>query len=89
MPIELRISIPEDSPAGHALKRMVATGCVTPEQAAERLIAEGAQLHGDGTPAEKLIGAFASPEDRDAMDRAIASARAHRAQFDRVRDLGF
>ncbi|MBZ0213455.1 MAG: hypothetical protein K8H99_06630 [Nitrospirae bacterium] len=89
MPIELRISIQDDSPVGHAVKRMVATGGVTPEEAAERLMAEGAQLHGEETPAERLIGAFASAEDGDAMDRAVASAKAHRAQFDRVRDLGF
>jgi hypothetical protein len=89
MAFDIHLTIPEDSLAAQVVQRVVASEHITPEEAVTRILTEAAKLHGKKTPAEELIGAFSSPEDREVFDRAMESAKAYRAQFDRLRDFGF
>lgn len=84
------LHIPEESPRGMSIQMLVAEQHITPEQALERVIDAGlrATPKGKKTPAEELIGAFSSPEDRAILDEAMVSAKAIRAQFDQIRDFG-
>jgi hypothetical protein len=59
---------------------------ITPEQAAERLLKEAARFHLEPSPADQLIGAFSSPEDRQLIDEAMAFAQRNR-EIDLKRDF--
>jgi len=89
MAFEIHISVPDQSQVVTVLRQLAAAEHITTEQAAARLLIEGARHHGKKTPAQELIGAFSSEEDAAAIDEAMAVVHAHRANFDRVRDFGF
>lgn len=89
MTFDLHITIQDNSPAAHAVQNVAASHHITPEEAAMRLLTEAARTYGKKTPADELIGAFSSTEDSAIIDAAMASAKAHRAEFDRVREFGF
>jgi len=76
---DLHITIPDNSPAGQAVQRIVSTEHLTPEQAVTRMLTEAARRHGKKTPAEELIGAFSSLEDAAMIDDTMESARRLRA----------
>jgi hypothetical protein len=75
MAFDLHITVPENSPAAHVVQQIAAAEHISPEQAATRLLTEAAKLHGKKTPAQELIGAFSSPEDRALMDDAMGFAK--------------
>jgi hypothetical protein len=75
MSFDLRISIPDDSPAGKVVQRMVSADHVTPEQAVTRILNDAATLQGAKTPAQELIGAFSSPEDVAMIDEGMETAK--------------
>ena len=87
MAFDLHLSIPESSPMGQAVQRLVLIENVTPEQAVTQMLTEAARHRARLTPAEELIGAFSSPEDVILIDEAMDTARRLRAidaqrQFD-------
>ena len=87
MALNVHLTLPEDSPAARAILRIVDAEHVAPEEAATRILARAAERE-RLTPAEELIGALSSPEDSEILERAMASAKAHREKFDVVRELG-
>jgi hypothetical protein len=88
MAFDPQLSIPEQSRLDHVLRQIVATEQITPEEAATRLMTEGAKLHdGKKTPAEEMLGAFSSPEDVALMDEVMEIVHARRLA-DGPRDFG-
>lgn len=86
MALNVHLTLPEDSPAGRAVLHVVQTEHVTAEEAVTQILTEAASRQGK-TPAEELIGALSSPEDREILERAMASARQHREEFDFLREF--
>ncbi len=86
MAFDLHINIPENSPAGQAVRRVVVTENLTPEQAVRRILTDAAKGQAK-TPAEEMWGAFSSDEDSAITDEAMKHVRAMR-QTDRLRDFG-
>lgn len=75
MAFDLHLTIPENSPAGQVVQRLVLAEHVTPEQAVTRILTDAAKQHGKKTPAQELIGAFSSPEDVTMIDEGMDMAR--------------
>ena len=86
MPFDLHFSIPDDSQEAQVILRVATTEHLTREQAARRLLAEGAKLHGKKTPAQEMWGAFSSPEDTAMLDEIVTEAYALRLA-DQPRDF--
>ena len=91
MAFEFRITIPENSPEEAFVLQVAAAEHITPEQAGHRLFIEALKAHltPNQTPAQKLLGAFSSDEDSEAIDRAIQVVRDRRPDHDAIRDLSF
>ncbi|HEY3781862.1 MAG TPA: hypothetical protein VGL56_12320 [Fimbriimonadaceae bacterium] len=89
MPFDLHIILADNSREVQVIQQVAKAEHITPEQAASRLLMEGAKLHGDKTPGREMLGAFSSPEDTAILDKAMESIRAHRDDFDTMRDFGF
>ena len=86
MAFDLHISIPDHSPAGQAVQRLVSDEHVTPEQAVTRILNEAARQHGKKTPAQEMWGAFSSPEDAAMLEEIVTEAYALRLA-DQPRDF--
>lgn len=79
MSYELHISIPENSPVGQIVQRMISAEQMTPEQALTSILTEAVKQRGKKTPAQELIGAFSSPEDVVMIDEGMEAVRRLRA----------
>jgi hypothetical protein len=87
MAFDLHITLSESSREVQIIQQVATQEHITPEQAATRLIIEGAKLHGQKSPAEQMWGAFSSEEDSAITDEAMKHVRAMR-QTDQLRDFG-
>jgi hypothetical protein len=83
MPLDLHLSIPDNSLAALAVQRIVSQEHVTPEQAATRILSEAAKT----TPALRMIGLFADDEDAAVLDEAMLLVEEGR-QTQTTRDIG-
>ena len=87
MSFDLHISIPENSPVGQVVQRMVSVEHVTPEQAVNRLLNAGVNQPAKKSPALEMLGAFSSDEDSAITDEAMEHVRTMR-QTTQLRDFG-
>ena len=78
MAFEFHIRIPENSEHGQIIQAMAEQQHITPQQAAERLLKEGAKSHLEPTTKRNFIkegrGMFKDPEDARILDEAVAIA---------------
>ena len=87
MSFDIHFTIPDDSREARAIEQVAKTEHITQEQAARRLLSEGAKLHGKKTPAQEMWGAFSNREDAAMLDDIVAEAYALRLA-DQPRDFG-
>jgi hypothetical protein len=79
MAFDLHLSIPENSPAGQAVQRLVADEHVTPEQAVRRILNEAVGQQSQKTQAQGFWGAFTSQEDVVVHDEQTETSGQDRA----------
>ena len=88
MPFDFHLHVREDSRQAQVIKTIAEQQHITPQEAAQRIWEEAIQARTQPTPAEELLGAFSSPEDREAVDAAMEFVRANRKNYDVIRDFG-
>ena len=87
MSYDLHFTIPGNSREAQVIQQVAKTEHITQEQAARRLLADGAMLHGKKTPEQEMWGAFSSREDAAMLDDIVAEAYSLRLA-DQPRDFG-
>ena len=79
------LHIPDNSPEAKVIEFIISRDTVTPEEAIRTALRQSSLVA--ETPAQELLGAFSSPEDRACLDEAMSIVKAQRKDYDVIRKL--